>query len=337
MPRLPVDTIVQTNPIITSHIGYNIPWLIFDTGAETDHDGYGNGFDNAYFNGTGANTNLQYQIDVLRNNNVKYIRLWLNIYHYMNADKDTVGYTSFRDGFLTNLATYCDWCDARGIKMLICLDDGWYTFPWTWVNDAPKKASYIQACSDVVTALKDKPAVWGWDYCNEPYMGWSWSVVDSTTHTHQQDSVYGPHDIGYDRTYLTNFFKELYGQLKAIATTHLFSVGSTTPPYQDSYDLSRWDIKNAVDFYQVHYYATNPSTIRYSASEFDKPVIVGEYGHSGDAVGYTSNTDVMMRFTKILLNKGFLMVMPWSSNSSRTRNGVNNYAMNSMLSVLNSF
>lgn len=212
-------------------------------------------------------------------------------------------------------------------------DAGWYTFPWTWVNDAPKKASYIQACSDVVTALKDKPAVWGWDYCNEPYMGWSWSDVTSTIHHHNSADI----DIGYTRTVLTDFFKELYVALKAIAPTHLFSVGSTTPPNQDSKDLSRWDIKNAVDFYQVHYYLNDPSTFRYYANEFDKPVIVGEYGQSGLLVGYTKNQDFMYRFTKIILDRGFLMVMPWSSNSSRTRNGVNNYAMNSMLSVLNSF
>lgn len=323
MPRQALEYIVNLPSGISSFNGINIPWLQFETGGETKHDGYGNGFDDSYFNGTNGNTSLTDQLDTLSATGIKTIRLWLNIYHYMNADKATVGYTAFRSGFLTNLATYCDWCEARGIKMIICLDDCWYTFPWTWINDAPKRASYIQACKDVVTALKDKPAVWGWDYCNEPYMGWSWSNVNSTVHHHSSADI----DIGYDRLYLTNFFKELYVQLKTIAPTHMFSVGSTTPPYQDSYDLSRWDIKNAVDFYQVHYYTTNVSNIKYYASEFDKPVIVGECGHS-DSSGNVKYPEFHKRLVCELLRRGFGLIMPWSSSQALIRNGTGVYSLN---------
>lgn len=305
---------------ITSFNGINIPWLQFETAGETKHDGYGNGFDNTYFNGTNGNSSLISQLDALKAANVKYIRLWLNIYHYMNADKETVGYTDFRSGFLTNLATYADWCAARDIKMLICLDDCWYTFPWTWVNSA-KKASYIQACKDVVTSLKNKTAVWGWDYCNEPYMGWSWSNVNSTVHHHNSADI----DIGYTRTVLTDFFKELYVALKAIAPNHLFSVGSTTPGNVDSQDLSRWDIKSAVDFYQLHWYGKNPDLFTYKASDYDKPVIIGEYGYQ--ASNNVFNYDFLMRMLNKFIQNGFVMVMPWSFSQMFQRTGTATYTM----------
>lgn len=307
---------------ITSFNGINIPWLQFETAGEVKHDGYGNGFDNTYFNGTNGNSSLISQLDALKAANVKYIRLWLNIYHYMNADKETVGYTAFRSGFLTNLATYADWCEARGIKMLICLDDCWYTFPWEWLSNASKKASYIQACKDVVTALKDKPAVWGWDYCNEPYMGWSWSNVDSTIHNHKGNPT---NELGYTRVTLTNFFKDLYIALKAIAPTHLFSVGSTTPGNRDSMDLSRWDIASAVDFYQLHWYGKDPELFTYKASDYDKPVIIGEYGYQ--ASNNVFNYDFMMRMLNKFIQNGFVMVMPWSFSQMFQRTGTATYTM----------
>lgn len=312
---------------ITNFNGVNIPWLIFESGEETSHDGYGNGFDNAYFNGVNANTSIQAQLDILETNNVGYIRLWLNIYAYMNADKATVGYTAFREGFLTNLATYCDWCNTRGIKMLISLDDCWSSFPWLWIADETKKASYIQACKDVVTALKDKPAVWGWDYCNEPYMGWSWSDLNDTTR-----KVFGVDgvDVGYTRETLTDYFIELYPQLKAITPTHYFSVGHVYPANSGSKDLLHWDIASCSDFYQYHHYSTNPTDLTVKYSDYDKPVIIGEWGYDRSGY-YMSYPDFSRQMLHKFFQLGFPLVMGWNLSEMIERTGVGAYSANKSL------
>lgn len=329
MPRSPLQFTIQTPQEISSCIGFNIPWLKYDTGAENNHDGYGNGFNDSYFNGTGANSNIQAQLDLMQSKNVKYIRLWLNIYHYMNANKEEVGYTAFRAEFLTNLATYCDWCNARGIKMLICLDDCWYTFPWWWIGTV-KEDSYVQACVDVVTALKDKPAVWGWDYCNEPYMGWWNSAPTTTKHTHYQDGSYAGHDI-CTIARATTFFIRLYTTLKAIAPTHLFSVGESKPNQNTLYGISA-----ACDFYQLHWYGTDASLFTYKASDYDKLAIIGEYGYN-KAGEYLTHDDFTHRLTRKMLENGFPLVMPWAIGGAWNRVGTNSYQLNNTLNILNSF
>lgn len=292
--------------------GINIPWLIFETGGETAHDGYGNGFDNTYFNGTNGNASLQNQLDVLANGGFKFLRLWINIYHYMNADKADVGYTAFRSGFLTNLNTYLDWCAERGIKVNICLDDSWYTFPWTWVNDSAKRATYIQACLDVVNSVKNKSALWGFDYCNEPYQGWT----ASTTHTHNSQS----NNIGYNRDYLTAFFTELYTALKAAAPDKYFSVGdSKYTEYRD------YNIGQCCDYLQYHHYSDNPRSLQQPADLFGKPIMIGEWGHNGS--NYANN----LRFNKRMITRMFGLGYPlhclWSASQILERTGTATYKL----------
>lgn len=306
---------------ISSFNGMNVAWLQYETRDKVKHDGYGNAFNNYYFNGINAHNSIDAQLALMQGLKIRTIRLWLNIYHYMNSDKEAVGYTEFRPEFLKNLATYCDWCNERGIKILICLDDCWYTFPWAWVNDTEKRATYINACKDVVTALKDKPAVWGWDYCNEPYMGWAWSDVKSTTHWHNGMD----NNVGYTRKTLTDFFIELYNNLKPIAQNHYFSVGSTYPPNRGSKDLRNWDIRSAVDFYQVHTYVKKPNEFNWSASEFDKTVIVGEFGFGGGG-SHIGSKDFMKEMYCKFFSLGYGLIMPWSLGQCINREGVGVYS-----------
>lgn len=323
MPRNDLEYSVDLPSGIESFRGINVAWLRYATGNETSHDGYGNAFNDYYFNGTGANTDIQNQLNLLKNCGYKTIRIWLNIYHQMNADKATVGYTAFREEFLRNLSTYCDWCFARGIKMLICLDDSWYTFPWEWLSDSAKRASYVQACKDVVTALKNKPAVWGWDYCNEPYMGWAWLNTESTIHHHNNID----NDLGYTRAFLTDFFKELYVTLKPIVPHHLFSVGHNYPSGRGSKDLLHWDVQGAVDFYQVHTYVKSPSDFSWKVSEFEKPVIIGEFGWGGSGGNFNRKEFIESMYHRFF-QLGYGLIMPWSFSQGIIRDGNGNYSGN---------
>lgn len=300
------DGFIEDKKIINNPKGINIPWLQYTTRGKIKHDGYGNGFHDYYFNDKGANDDIKAQLDILRNKNYKYLRLWLNIYHSFNADKETVGYTNYINNFLANLASYCDWCEERGLKLIICIDDCWYTFPWHWLN-TNKEASYVQACKDLVSFLKNKPAIWGWDYGNEPYMGWWSSDPTGRTHTHRDipSGIYGGTVLSYDRNYLTNFYKSLYTELKAINSSYFYSVGDSKPENNGSFD-----IKSACDFYQCHWYGDDPNKFTYSASQYDKLVIIGEYGWK--EFPHATHPEFNININKKFIAQGFKLHIIWS-------------------------
>ena len=316
--RLPVDIPSTSFLGLDTYKGVNIPWLKYETGGEVAHDGYGNGFSDYYFNGVNANSTMQNQLNVLSTEGFTFIRLWLNMYVYMNDDKETSGFTEFDSDFLANLATYLDWCDDYGIKVLLCLDDVWHTFPWLWIADEDKSASYILAVTTLVAAIKDKPALWGIDYCNEPYLGWSGDST-STTRTVNDEST----DIGSTRAEVTAFFTQIYNAIKAIAPDLYCSVGESK--YEDVRD---YNISDCSDFYQYHHYSTTIDGMKTPASLYDKPVVIGEWGYSvnGEYASHIDfNENIMGRFFSL----GYNVQLLWSASRILERTGTATYQLKS--------
>lgn len=293
-------------------VGINIPWLRYFTRGVM-HDGYGTGFHDYYFNATGANEDIKKQLDLMQLTGITHIRLWVNMWHSFNSDKETIGYTGLRPDFLKNISTYLDWCMERDLKVLLCIDDSWYTFPWHWLN-TEKEDSYIQAITDLVTPMKSKPALWGWDFCNEPYMGWSSSNSNETKHTHKRMI----NTLTYDRNYLTRFFKRIYEGIKSVNSKQLCSVGASKPA-----DNNKFGVGDACDFYQAHYYSdtfsvTNP------ASNYDKPVVVGEFGASN--YPHATKRDVNQLAVQRFRQDGYKLWMPWDFSELRVRDSNGGYS-----------
>jgi hypothetical protein len=321
MPRKSTSYIINRPLGITSSLGINIPWLSYYRNGTSYTDGFSDGWANSGFNSTGAHADIQSQLDIVKASGIKYLRIWLNTRYYLNGDSETVGYTAFQNGLITNLATYCDWCTDRGLKLLICFDDSNTVFPWTWLNNA-KEATYIQACLDIVNAVKTKPSVWAFDYANEPYAGWSGNERYWEGNFHTMD---------YDAEYMTTFFVDLYTALKAAAPSLYFTPGSVSPADITAYP----DLVNACDFYQTHYYSTVPTSWPFDASEWNKPCIVGEYGiYAGNNV---FNPTLVHGIAQNYFRHGFPLIMLWPLNQLLTPNAPQSYGVHDTLSKFRTY
>jgi hypothetical protein len=309
MPRQSLRNTVPNVLGITSFKGINIPWLHYQiSGVTGDH--YGDAWTDSKFNGSGAQANMQYQLGLLQTAGIKYARLWLNMFDFMTTDA-TLGYTGFQTDFLANVQTYCQFALNAGIKLLITFDDGWFTFPWTWVSNTTKAASYVQACKDVVTALYPYASVWAFDYQNEPYMGWSGNTTKQFNNT--------PTNVGCTRQQYTTFLGNIYAACKPIAPTILYSVASAPS------DNASFGVGAIEDFYQVHWYGSSIGAFPYTYSQFDKPCIVSEYGFSGGAGTNVSRPDFLRNLLELMLSRGFPLCMLWSTDQLLQDNGSNTY------------
>lgn len=289
-----------------THLGYNIPWLTYATRGQESHDGYGNGFHKYYFETEEAEADIKAQLDFFKENGIKFLRLWTCMYHSMNSDKKDVGYTGLREDFKKNLKTFLGWCVERDLRVLLSVDDCWYTFQWSWLTDEKRKAQYLQAYKDIITLTKD--LVWGYDYANEPYMGWHWEKKKATWRWFKGEMK----DVGVTREQMSSFFQEIYNEGKKIFPKAMFSVGDSHCATVKEYELT-----NFVDFYQLHSYNADGSV---PSVDYDKPWILGEVGGGSDVYqDDMPNAPIIENYKNNGLQKGAKMIMPWGFKSHITK------------------
>ena len=210
------------------------------------------------------------QFEIMRQGDIKIIRLWAALDSLIDNWDPVNGYTSsssLNQEAVNNLRATLDMIDEKGMKVYLMIgykqdDSPGDSRPWGFFrkealdgNHQTMRDNYINVYRDWVNAIKDKPAIWGYDMLNEAF-----DAFGNTDKNHH---------------YLRDFLADIYKTIKIedssryvgvsieFGTTQYPNVGDYVPPWNPDYvGYDGTNIQRVCDFHDIHtaIYDKNPPT-----------------------------------------------------------------------------
>jgi len=299
-------------------VGINLPWI----DGQYDHDfGYNmtrNPDIDYKPNPTFQNSKQNFE-DYIRDMSemgVKVVRLWL----FERFEGLTFSHTGHVLGpttdMFTNLRDACNIAKNYGVEFYFCLMDTWGVLADDLTNSnhgdprqkyaailngiittKEKRDTFLQAAVDLLSDTVIKDSVWAVDVLNEP---------DGIQRDHSMfDDSRGNIDTGITFDHLVDYVNDACSIIKS-KTGHKVSCGVRKEAFEQFAD----NIKNSVDFFDVHNY-DNDGYLP-SISHLDKECIVGECGQ-GDRFEKNDEKQktAITKFIDNAKNKGYSACFIW--------------------------